>query len=48
MITLSSKRRIFTCKWVYKIKDGASPPERVKYIARVVAWGFRQRESTLQ
>lgn len=37
-------RKIITCKWVFKKKEGASPVEGVKYKARVVARGFNQRE----
>jgi len=37
-------RKIVTCKWIFKIKEGISPVEGVKYKARVVARGFSQRE----
>ena len=33
-----------TCKWVYKIKDGVTPVEGVKYKARIVKICFSQRE----
>ena len=44
LVTLPPGRRVVTCKWIYKIKDGASPTEGVKYKSRVVARGFSQRE----
>ena len=37
-------RKIITCKWVFKKKEGMSPTEGIKYKARVVAKGFHQRE----
>ena len=37
-------RKIITCKWVFKKKEGMSPAEGIKYKARVVAKGFHQRE----
>ena len=44
LVTLPPGRRVVTCKWIYKIKDGASPIEGVKYKSRVVVRGFSQRE----
>ena len=42
-IHLPAGKRIFPCKWVYKMKvtDSASKP---RYKARLVAKGFRQQE----
>lgn len=37
-------RKIVTCKWVFKKKEGISPAEGIKYKARLVARGFTQRE----
>ncbi|KAJ4723126.1 Retrovirus-related Pol polyprotein from transposon TNT 1-94 [Melia azedarach] len=37
-------RKIVTCKWVYKKKEGETSVEGIKYKARVVARGFTQRE----
>ncbi|KAJ4729013.1 Retrovirus-related Pol polyprotein from transposon TNT 1-94 [Melia azedarach] len=37
-------RKIITCKWVYKKKEGETSVEGIKYKARVVARGFTQRE----
>lgn len=38
------ERKIITCKWVFKKKEGISPAEGIKYKARVVARRFTQRE----
>ena len=37
-------RKIITCKWVFKKKEGISPTEGIKYKARVVARGFSQEK----
>lgn len=37
-------RKIVTCKWVYKKKEGETSIKGIKYKARVVARGFTQRE----
>ncbi|KAJ4715305.1 Retrovirus-related Pol polyprotein from transposon TNT 1-94 [Melia azedarach] len=37
-------KKIVTCKWVYKKKEGETSVEGIKYKARVVASGFTQRE----
>ena len=37
-------RKVITCKWVFKKKEGLSPAEGIKYKARVVARGFHQKE----
>ena len=37
-------RKIVTCKWLFKKKDGLSPAEGQRYKARVVARGFSQKE----
>ncbi|KAJ4705817.1 Retrovirus-related Pol polyprotein from transposon TNT 1-94 [Melia azedarach] len=37
-------RKIVTCKWVYKKKEGETSVEGIKYKVRVVARGFTQRE----
>ena len=44
LTTLPSERRDVTCKWVFKIKDGASLAEGAKYKARIVARSFSQRD----
>ena len=44
LVIQPSGRKIITCKWVFKKKEGISPAEGVKYKARVVARGFNQRE----
>ena len=37
-------RKIITCKWVFKKKEGISPTEGIKYKARVVARGCSQEK----
>ncbi|MCF7184084.1 hypothetical protein L3H42_11345, partial [Corynebacterium sp. MC-13] len=37
-------RKIITCKWVFKKKEGMALAEGIKYKARVIAKGFHQRE----
>ena len=44
LVKRPSERRIVTCKWVFKRKEGASPNEGVKHKARLVARGFTQKE----
>ena len=38
------RRKIVTCKWVFKKKEGISLVEGFKYKERVIARGFTQRE----
>ena len=44
LVKRPKERKIFTCKWVFKKKEGTSPSEGVKYKARVVEEGFTQWE----
>ena len=44
LVIQPSGRKIITCKWVFKKKEGISPAEGVKYKAGVVARDFNQRE----
>ena len=37
-------RKIITCKWVFKKKEGVSPTEGVQHKARLVASGFSQEK----
>ncbi|KAL1556436.1 Retrovirus-related Pol polyprotein from transposon TNT 1-94 [Salvia divinorum] len=37
-------RKIVTCKWIFKKKEGTTPDEGVRYKARLVARGFTQKE----
>ncbi|KAJ4713974.1 Retrovirus-related Pol polyprotein from transposon TNT 1-94 [Melia azedarach] len=37
-------KKIVTCKWVYKKKEGKTSVARIKYKARVIARGFTQKE----
>lgn len=38
------ERKIITCKWVFKKKEGMTPAEGIKYKARLVARGIHQKE----
>ncbi|GAA0159881.1 hypothetical protein LIER_16561 [Lithospermum erythrorhizon] len=40
----SAGRKVVTCKWLFKKKEGLSPTEGIKYKARIVVRGFSQRE----
>lgn len=44
LVRLPLGRKIITCRWVFKRKEGITAAEGVKYKARVVARGFSQRE----
>ena len=44
LVRLPTERKIITCKWIFKKKEGTSPTEGIKYKARVVARGFHQIE----
>ena len=44
LVKRPAERKVVTCKWVFKRKEGISPAEGIKYKARVVARGFTQRE----
>ncbi|KAH9804147.1 hypothetical protein KPL71_002018 [Citrus sinensis] len=37
-------RKLVGCKWIFKLKDGATSEEPPRYKARLVAKGFTQRE----
>ncbi|KAH9705095.1 hypothetical protein KPL70_011743 [Citrus sinensis] len=37
-------KRLVGCKWIFKLKDGVSRDESVRYKARLVAKGFKQKE----
>ena len=37
-------RKIVTCKWIFKKKEGTTPDEGIRYKARLVARGFTQKE----
>jgi len=37
-------RKVVTCKWLFKKKEGSSSAEGIKYKARLVAIGFSQKE----
>ncbi|KAL5564363.1 hypothetical protein UlMin_027527 [Ulmus minor] len=44
ILTIPDKHRVVDCKWIYKLKEGNTPGEQVKYKARLVAKGFTQKE----
>jgi len=41
-------RKIVTCKWVFKKKEGETVAEGIKYKARLVARGFSQKRGRIQ
>ncbi|KAL5546855.1 hypothetical protein UlMin_006542 [Ulmus minor] len=43
-VSKPNKHRVVDCKWIFKIKEGNSPGDKVRYKARLVAKGFTQRE----
>ena len=40
LVKLPADRKVVTCKWVFRKKEGMSAAEGIKYKARVVARGF--------
>ncbi|KAL5544140.1 hypothetical protein UlMin_007924 [Ulmus minor] len=44
LVSKPEKQRIVDCKWIFKIKEGNSPGDKVRYKARLVAKVFTQRE----
>lgn len=44
LVKRPGERKIVTCKWVFKKKEGITLAEGVKYKARLVARGFTQKE----
>jgi hypothetical protein len=42
LVKLPSGQRMMDCKWVYKLKTGSKPGEKI-FKARLVAKGFTQR-----
>ncbi|VFQ88509.1 unnamed protein product [Cuscuta campestris] len=44
LVTRPKERKIVTCKWLFKKKEGTIPGEGVRYKARLVARGFTQKE----
>ncbi|KAL5551728.1 hypothetical protein UlMin_001904 [Ulmus minor] len=43
-VTKPEKHEVVDCKWIYKIKEGNTPGDKVRHKARLVAKGFTQRE----
>ncbi|GAB2300656.1 hypothetical protein Dimus_038630 [Dionaea muscipula] len=44
LVPLPDKMKAIDCKWIYKLKEGISTSDPVRYKARLVAKGFSQRE----
>ncbi|KAL1540760.1 Retrovirus-related Pol polyprotein from transposon TNT 1-94 [Salvia divinorum] len=44
LVKRPKRRKIVTCKWIFKKKEGTTPDEGVRYKARLVARGFMQKE----
>ena len=44
LVSKPEKQRVVDCKWIFKIKEGNSPGDKVRYKFRLVAKGFTQRE----
>ena len=42
IVSLPEKKKSARCKWVFKIKEGLSPSEPLKFKAKLVAKGFSQ------
>ena len=39
LVELSKDKKVISCKWIFKKKEGASPQD-IKYKARLVAKGY--------
>ncbi|GAB2269654.1 hypothetical protein Dimus_038780 [Dionaea muscipula] len=44
LVPKPEKCRIIECKWIYKVKEGITKADPVRYKARLVAKGFTQKE----
>nr|GEV86095.1 retrovirus-related Pol polyprotein from transposon TNT 1-94 [Tanacetum cinerariifolium] len=44
LVKLSKEKRVISCKWLFKVKDGIPGVESNRYKARYVVRGFDQRE----
>nr|GEX99708.1 retrotransposon protein, putative, Ty1-copia subclass [Tanacetum cinerariifolium] len=44
LVTFPKKKRVISCKWLFKVKDGIPGVERNQYKARYVVRGFNQCE----
>nr|GEX59191.1 retrovirus-related Pol polyprotein from transposon TNT 1-94 [Tanacetum cinerariifolium] len=44
LVKLPKEKRVISCKWLFKVKDGISGVESNRYKARYVVRGFDQRE----
>ena len=44
LVKLSEGKRVISCKWIFKIKEGIPGVENARYKARFVVRGFDQHE----
>nr|GEZ17803.1 retrovirus-related Pol polyprotein from transposon TNT 1-94 [Tanacetum cinerariifolium] len=44
LVKLPNEKRVISCKWLFKVKDGIPGVESKRYKARYVVRGFDQRE----
>jgi len=44
LVPKPKNQKLIQCKWLYKLKEGMSPSDPIKYKARLVAKDFTQRE----
>ena len=44
LVPKPNKQKLVECKWLYKLKEGISASDPLKFKARLVAKGYTQRE----
>ena len=44
LVSKPSNQRVIDCKWIFKVKEGLTSSEPVRFKARLVAKGFTQVE----
>ena len=44
LVPRPNKQKVIDCKWIYKIKEGNTPKEQVRYKVRLVEKRFTQKE----
>jgi len=44
LVPRPKNQKLVRCKWLYKLKEGMSPTDPIRFKARLVAKGFTQRE----
>ena len=47
LVSKPEKQKVVDCKWIFKIKEGNSPGDKVRYRARLVVKGFTKRGDRL-